>query len=104
MYQTFKDMVHELFEDSDFTETCYINGFEHKCICSPLSNDLAYTAAGLESGENFTLDLELDELHDVPQEGEKIIFRDKQYKISSTLTDSACASIKLFLIALSKGA
>lgn len=104
MYQTFKDMVHQLFSDLDFTEYCYINGIQYNCIVSKLNNNIMYTEAGVQSEENFTLDLEIAALHQLPKEGDKIIFREKVYKIASTEEDSANASIKLYLIALSKGA
>lgn len=104
MYQIFREMIADIFADDSFTEPCYVNGIQYKCICSSISDDVAYTAAGLQSEVNFTLDLELAALHDVPKEGDKIFFREKQYKISSTSVDSANASIKLYLVALSKGA
>ena len=104
MYQTFKDMMNDIFAEEDLVETCYIDGFETKCICSSISNNLAYTMAGLQSEQNFTLDLQIASLHSIPKEGQKVIFRDKTYKISSTETDSANVSMKLYLIALSKGA
>ena len=104
MYQSFKDMVHDLFNEEDFIQDCFIQGFKTKCIASSVSNNLAYTTAGLESEQNFTLDLQIASLDSIPKEGQKVIFRDKSYKISSTETDSANASIKLYLIALSKGA
>lgn len=104
MYQIFKDMVHELFANPQFTETCYIDGFETKCIVSSINNNVAYTMAGLQSEQNFTLDLQIASLHSIPKEGQKIIFRDKSYKISNTEIDSANSSMKIYLIALSKGA
>ena len=104
MYQTFKDAIHDLFAEEDLVETCYIEGFETKCICSLISNNLAYTMAGLQSEQNFTLDLQIASLHSIPKEGQKVIFRNKSYKIASTETDSANASMKLYLISTSKGA
>lgn len=104
MYQSFKQMMHDLFSEEDFVQTCYINGFKTKCIVSSIGNNLSFTEAGLQSEQNFTLDLQIATLDSIPQEGQKVIFRDKTYKISSTETDSANASIKLYLIALSRGA
>jgi hypothetical protein len=39
----------------------------------------------------------------MPEENDKVQFRNKFYKISHIDTDSAGATIKLFLISLSKG-
>lgn len=94
----------DLFSEEDLVEYCYVNGIKTKCICSSISNNSAYTMAGLQSEQNFTLDLQIATLHSIPQEGQKVIFRNKTYKISSTQTDSANVSIKLYLIAMSKGA
>ena len=104
MDSTFKDMVKEIFSDQAFTEDVYINGFKEKCIQSSISNDIVYTEAGLSDAVGFSLDLEIAALHRIPEEGDKVQYRGKFYKISSTETDSANASMKLFLIDLSKGA
>lgn len=104
MYQTFKDMMREIFSNSQFTETCYINGFQTTCICSPIGNNLFYTEAGLVDGVNFCLDLQIATLHQLPKEGDKVIFRNKTYKITSTELDSANVSMKIYLISTSKGA
>lgn len=104
MDNTFKDMVHEIFCDDAFTEDVYINGFREKCIQSSISNDIFYTEAGMVDGVNFTLDLEVAALHRIPEEGDKVEYRGKFYKIASTVTDSANASMKLYLISNSKGA
>lgn len=103
MYQTFKDMMQEIFSNNQFTEICYINGFETTCICSPIGNDVLFTEAGMIDGVNFSLDLQIATLHQIPQEGDKVIFRGKTYKIASTQLDSACASMKIYLISTSKG-
>ena len=104
MYQTFKDMMKEIFSNSQFTEVCYINGLQTTCICSPIGNNILYTDAGMVDNVNFCLDLQIATLHQIPQEGDKVIFRNKAYKIASTETDSAYASMKIFLISTSKGA
>ena len=57
---------------------------------------------GVASGENFTLDIKLPVFR-MPKINERIKFRDKWYKIDSIQTDSANASIKIYLIAQSKG-
>lgn len=104
MYQTFKDMINEIFSNEQLTEVCYINGFETVCICSSIGNNILYTEAGMSEGVNFSLDLQIATLHQLPKEGDKVIFRNKTYKIASTECDSACASMKIFLISTSQGA
>lgn len=103
MYDCFRDAIHQIFQNNEFTECCYINGFETTCICSPIGDNILYTDAGLANGVNFCLDLQIATLHQLPNEGDKVIFRDKTYKIGSTEMDSAAASMKIYLIALSKG-
>ena len=104
MDDTFKEMVREIFQNEAFTEDVYINGFRQKCIQSAVTDNLIYTEAGLSNGVNFSLDLEIATLHRIPQEGDKVQYRGKQYKIASTETDSANASMKLYLISTSVGA
>ena len=104
MDDTFKDLVKQIFQNEAFYEYCYINGFKTKCIQSSISNNIIYTEAGMSDGVNFTLDLEIAALDRIPVEGDKVQYRQKFYKIASTEVDSANASMKLYLIALSKGA
>lgn len=103
MDSTFKDLVSQIFSNQAFTEDCYINGFKEKCIQSSISNDIVYTEAGLVDNVGFTLDLEIATLHRIPEENDKVQYRGKFYKVASTETDSANASMKLYLISLSKG-
>lgn len=98
----FNDFMTDIFSNEDFLEECTINGKTYKCIISTLTDGISYTDAGVESDENFTLDLCLP-VDPFPEENQKVIVRNKKYKISYVETDSANASIKLYLIALSKG-
>lgn len=104
MDDTFKNMVHQIFQDEAFVDIVYINGFKEKCVQSTINDNLIYTEAGLSNGVNFSLDLEIAALHRIPEEGDKVQYKGKFYKIASTETDSASASMKLFLISTSKGA
>ena len=104
MDNTFRDLVSQIFSNDAFTEWCYIQGRQTKCIQSSITNNVLYTEAGLSNDANFTLDLEIATLDRIPEEGDKVEYRGKFYKIASTETDSANASMKLYLIALSKGA
>ena len=104
MYQSFKQMIAELYNNPDFIEYCYIEGRKYKCLCSSMGNNIMFTEAGMVDEVNFTIDLELATLDRIPHQGDKVVFRNKTYKIASTETDSADASLKLYLISTSKGA
>ena len=103
MYDSFKDMIAELFNQPDFIEYCYIEGRQYKCICSSIGGGVMFTEAGLVDEVNFTLDLELATLDRMPHQNDKIVFRNKQYKISHIETDSANTTIKIYMISNSKG-
>lgn len=103
MYDTFKQTIADLFNNEDFVEYCYIEGIQTKCFCSSIGDNIAFTDAGMVDEANFTLDVELAKLDRIPEINDKVIFRQKQYKISHTQTDSANTTLKIYLIALSKG-
>lgn len=98
----FHKMMNDIFSNPDFTEVFEINGLSYTCIVSPVTDEISFTDAGLESGENFTLDIKLP-VYRMPKINEKLRFRDKTYKISNIVTDSANASVKISVVALSKG-
>lgn len=102
-YDIFKNMISELFQNEEFTEPVYIEGRQYKCICSPINNGVMFTQAGMVDDCNFVLDIEIATTDRLPEQNDKVIFRQKQYKVSHTETDSANASMKLYLISLSKG-
>ncbi len=97
----FEKMMGVIFANKDFLQKCYINNIEHDCIISSVNEDMVFAEAGLEAGQTFTIDLKLP-ISPMPKINDKIIYRDKEYKISNIATDSANQSIKLSIIALSK--
>ena len=103
MYDTFRDMISEIFNNEDFIEYTFVEGRKYKCVCSPVSNDVSFTEAGLMDTTNFTIDLELATLDRMPKMNDKLVFRDKSYKVAFIQIDSANTTVKLHLIALSKG-
>lgn len=103
MYDIFQQTIADLFNNEDLYQYCYIEGFKTKCFCSPIGDNIAFTNAGMVDEANFTLDVQIATLEHNPIEEDKVFFRQKEYKISHTETDSANASMKLYLIALSKG-
>lgn len=104
MDSTWNDAIQSLFQVEAFVQKCYIEGFETKCFCTSISDNLVFTEAGLQSDCNFILDVKIDKLDRIPKEGDKVVFRSKTFKIASTEIDSAGVCMKLYLIALSKGA
>ena len=104
MYQAFKDMIRELYDDQQFYQFCYINGFKTKCFVSPITDNLIYSEGGLQDGVNFSIEVNMEKLNQPPKEGDKIIFRQKTYKIASIEIDSVGTCLKLYLISTSTGA
>lgn len=100
---TFEQMIHQLYQNEDFTTVCWVDGRKYKCICSSIGNGIMFTDAGMVDEVNFTLDLQLATLDRVPKQNDKIVFRDKQYKVSHIETDSANTTIKIYMISNSKG-
>ena len=55
MYDTFRNMINDIFNNPDFIEFCYINGIKYKCLVSNVEDGVLYTEAGLEDTVNFSL-------------------------------------------------
>lgn len=104
MDSTFHDMIQSLFDNEAFTEEVYIEGIKTLCFCSSISDNLVFTESGLQDDCNFVLDVMIERLNRIPQEGDRVIFRTKSYKVASTQIDSAGVCIKLYLTSQSKGA
>ena len=92
----------DIFESRDFIEVCTINGELCECVCSSISDEVAFIDTGAENPALFTLDLKLP-LHAPIKINDKVKFRETMYKVSSIDTDSANTSIKLHLCELNKG-
>ena len=97
----FEKMMGVIFSNKDFLQKCYIENVEYDCIISSVNEDMVFAEAGLEAGASFTIDLKLP-ISPMPKINDKVIYRDKEYKISNIESDSANTSLKLSLIALSK--
>jgi hypothetical protein len=98
----FDNFMKQIFENTDFLEDCFIEGISYKVIVSALTGGVVFTDSGEENDVNFTLDMKLP-LVRMPKRNDKVRFRNNWYKISMVETDSANTSIKLYLVALSKG-
>lgn len=103
MYQAFKEMIAELYNNPDFVEYCYVEGRKYKCFCSPVGNGMVFTDAGMVDECNFTLDLEVATLDRFPKQNDRVVFRQKEYVISHIEVDSANTTIKLYMVTTSKG-
>lgn len=102
MQNPFQKMMSDIFSVEDFLEDCFIESIHYKCIVSPITDNISFSEVGVESEENFTLDLKLP-ISKIPKKNEKVKFRDEWYKINFIEKDSANTSLKLHLVALSKG-
>lgn len=98
----FNKMMGDIFNNDDFLEQCVINGILYDCICTNVENGITFTDVGTENEENFTLDLKMP-VPEMIKVNDIVKFKEKQYKISNIVQDSAFSSLKLYLIALSKG-
>ena len=102
MKNPFQKMMSDIFQCSEFLEDVFIESIHYKCIVSPIVDNISFSEVGVESEENFTLDIKLP-ISKMPKKNEKVKFRDNWYKISFIETDSSNTSLKLHIVALSKG-
>ena len=102
MQNPFQKMMSDIFQCSEFLEDVFIESIHYKCIVSPITDNVTFSEVGVESEENFTLDIKLP-ISKMPKKNEKVKFRDNWYKISFIETDSSNTSIKIHIVALSKG-
>ena len=102
MQNPFQKMMSDIFQCSEFLEDVFIESIHYKCIVSSITDNISFSEVGVESEENFTLDILLP-VSRMPKKNEKVKFRDNWYKISFIETDSANTSLKLHIVALSKG-
>ena len=98
----FQKMMSDIFSVEDFLEDVFIESIHYKCIVSPITDNISFSDAGLVDEENFTLDIKLPVSH-MPKKNDKVRFRDENFKINFVERDSANASVKLHIVALSKG-
>ena len=102
MQNPFQKMMSDIFNCEDFLEDVFIESIHYKCIVSPITDNISFSEVGVESEENFTIDIKLP-ISKMPKKNEKVKFLDNWYKISFIETDSANTSLKLHIVALSKG-
>ena len=102
MENPFQKMINDIFSVEDFLEDCFIESIHYKCIVSPIVDNVTFSEVGVESEENFTLDIKLPISHKL-KKNDRVKFRDENYKINFIETDSSNTSIKIHIVALSKG-
>lgn len=98
----FEKMMTQIFKNKDFLEVCKINNRLYTCVKSAVTDGIAYTDAGLEDSVSFTLDIQLP-ISDQINKGDKVVYKNKKYKVSYTQEDSAGVSLKIYLVSLSQG-
>lgn len=98
----FTTAINDIFSCKDFLEHAQIGDEIYEVICSAVGDGIVYSDAGTVSDVSFKLALKLP-LQKIPKVGDKIRFRGEQYKVASMETDSAAASMYVFLQSLSKG-
>lgn len=98
----FQKMMNDIFNCEDFLEDVFVESIHYKCIVSPITDNISFSDAGLVDEENFTLDIKLPVSH-MPNKNDKVRFRDENFKINFVERDSANTSVKLHIVALSKG-
>lgn len=98
----FQKMILDVFNCEDFLEDVFIESIHYKCIVSPITDNVSFSDAGLVDEENFTIDIKLPVSH-MPKKNDKVRFRDENFKINFVERDSANTSVKLHIVALSKG-
>ena len=102
MQNPFQKMMSDIFQCSEFLEDVFIESIHYKCIVSPIVDNISFSEVGVESEENFTLDILLP-VSRMPKKNSKVKFRDEWYKINFIEKDSANTSLKLHIVSLSKG-
>ena len=102
MQNPFQKMMNDIFNCEDFLEDVFIESIHYKCIVSPIVDNVTFSEVGVESEENFTLDIKLP-ISKIPKKNDKVKFRDEWFKINFIEKDSANTSIKIYLVSLSKG-
>ena len=102
MQNPFQKMMSDIFSVEDFLEDVFIESIHYKCIVSTITDNISFAETGLVDEENFTLDIKLPVSHKL-KKNDKVKFRDEWFKINFIEKDSANTSIKIHLVALSKG-
>ena len=105
MYNAFRKMINDIFNNENFIQFCYINGIQYKCLVSSVEDGMLFTEAGRQNLENFTLEVQITEqnINNLPKENDKIIFRHKEYKVAHFDLDSTLSTIKLYIVSNSRG-
>lgn len=105
MYDAFRKMVNDIFNNEQFVQWCYINGIKYKCLVSSVEDGMLFTEAGREDLENFTLQVQVTEqnINNLPEENDRIQFRRKEYKVAHLELDSTLSTIKLYIVSNSRG-
>lgn len=95
----FDVLIEDIFNAHDFTEWVSVNGRQIKCISSSITADSEYTLYGVDEGINFYLMVKASEY--TPKKNDKLVYKNKPYKVDVFTLDSAGKTYNVYLKALS---
>lgn len=92
----FENMINEIFNVQQFREYFTTDqGKQIVCVSYEVNTDTQYTEYGYDQGISLHLTCKVADY--TPKKGNKITFRNKQYKIDSFTADSFNLSYKILL-------
>lgn len=92
----FDCLVDDLLNNTDITECVTVNGRLVRAGVSSLEYAPGVTDYGLDDGESFYLTVRFSDAGGI-RRGTLISYRGKQYKVTSTETDSAGLTVSIYL-------
>lgn len=90
----FQKMIDDVFAVPQFREYFYFQGKTISCISYEVSTDPLYAEYGVEDGITICLTCKISDY--TPKKGDKISFRNKQFKVDSFTADSFNLTYKIF--------
>lgn len=95
----FDCLVEDLLGNPDITECVTVNGRLVRAGVSALEYSPGVTDFGMDEGENFYFTVRFQDSGGI-RRGTIIAYRGKQYKVTSTETDSAGLTVSIYLKSL----
>lgn len=95
----FDCLVEDILNNADITEVVNVQGRLIRCGVSSLEYSPSGTDYGMDDGESFYLTCRLADSAHIKR-GTVLSYRGKQYKVTSTVTDSAGLTTSLYLRSL----
>jgi hypothetical protein len=95
----FDCLIEDIFNNHDMTEQVTVQGRIVRAGVSVLEYAPGVTDFGMDSGENFYLTIKAADAVNI-RRGVLLTYRNKQYKVTSTETDSAGLTTSIYLKSL----